>query len=70
MKFYIPFGDYSGDGHKQYCNILVSAPSMERVTAGAEIVRESDYPIIGQRCGQFKAVGYGVFTNDSSRISR
>ncbi len=28
MKFYIPFGDYSGDGHKQYCNILVSAPYM------------------------------------------
>lgn len=153
MKFYIPFGDYSGDGHKQYCNVLVSAPSMEGVAAaqkfyeekydnwfwahyadeygnssitleieqalldtnyplerfsqcqddirfddfetleelfksdfwkeewghditldacidtfiwllnaaGAEIVREEQYPVIGWDCGQFKSVGYGCF---------
>ena len=153
MKFYIPFGDYSGDGHKQYCNVLVSAPSMEGVAAaqkfyeekydewfwrkyaddygdpsitpeieqalldtnypierfsqyqddisfddfktleelfnsdfwkkewkhnitldtcidtfiwllnaaGAEIMREPDYPVIGWSCGQFKSVGYGCF---------
>ena len=39
MKFYIPFGDYSGDGHKQYCNVLVSAPSMEGGGGRAEILR-------------------------------
>ena len=153
MKFYIPFGDYSGDGHKQYCNVLVSAPSMEGVAvaqkfyeekygkwfwahyadeydnssitseieqalldtnypierfsqcqddirfddfetleelfksdfwkeewehnitldtcidtfiwllnaAGAEIMREPDYPVIGWSCEQFKSVGYGCF---------
>ena len=153
MKFYIPFGDYSGDGHKQYCNVLVSAPSMEGVAAaqkfyeekydgwfwnnyaddygdssitpeieqalldtnyplerfshcqddirfddfetleelfksdfwkeewehnitldtcidtviwllnaaGAEIIREEQYPVIGWSCGQFKSVGSGCF---------
>ena len=153
MKFYIPFGDYFGDGHKQYCNVLVSAPSMEGVAAaqkfyeekydewfwrkyaddygdpsitpeieqalldtnypierfsqyqddisfddfktieelfnsdfwkegwkrnitldtcidtfiwllnaaGAEIMREPDYPVIGWSFGQFKSVGYGCF---------
>ena len=61
MKFYIPFGDYSGDGHKQYCNVLVSVPSMERVTAGAEIIRDEQYPVISWNCGQFKSVGYGCF---------
>ena len=153
MKFYIPFGDYSGDGHKQYCNILVSAPSMEGVVdaqkfyeekygdefwrnyaddygdssitpeieqalldtnyplerfshyqddisfndfetleelfksdfwkeewehnitldtcidtfiwllnaAGAEIIRDEQYPVISWNCGQFKSVGYGCF---------
>ena len=61
MKFYIPFGDYSGDGHKQYFNVLVSAPSMEEVAAGAEIMREPAYPVIGWSCGKFKSVGYGCF---------
>ena len=40
MKFYIPFGDYSGDGHKQYCNVLVSAPSMETVAAAQKFYEE------------------------------
>lgn len=30
-KFYIPFGDWSDDGHGKYVNILVQAPSMERL---------------------------------------
>lgn len=30
-KFYIPFGDWSDDGHGKYVNILVQAPSMEHL---------------------------------------
>lgn len=29
MKFYIPFGDWSDDGHGKYEKVLVEAPSME-----------------------------------------
>ena len=31
QKFYIPFGDWSDDGHGKYVNILVQAPSMEHL---------------------------------------
>lgn len=31
VKFYIPFGDWSDDGHGKYVNILVQAPSMEHL---------------------------------------
>ena len=31
MKMYLPFGDYSGDGHKQFNKILIDAPSMEHL---------------------------------------
>ena len=31
MKFYIPYGDWSDDGHGKYMNILVQAPSMEHL---------------------------------------
>lgn len=31
QKFYIPFGDWSDDGHGKYINILVQAPSMEHL---------------------------------------
>ena len=31
MKFYIPFGDWSGDGHKCYEKVLVEAESMEKL---------------------------------------
>ena len=40
MKFYIPFGDYSHDGHGQYLNVLVSAPSMEGVVAAQKFYEE------------------------------
>ncbi len=29
MQFYIPFGDWSDDGHGKYTKVLVEAPSME-----------------------------------------
>ena len=29
MKMYIPFGDWSDDGHGKYEKILIDAPSME-----------------------------------------
>ena len=29
MKMYLPFGDWSGDGHHQYEKVLIEAPSME-----------------------------------------
>ena len=29
MQFFIPFGDWSKEGHGQYETILVEAPSME-----------------------------------------
>ena len=31
MKFYIPFGDWSYDGHGMYENVLVEAESMDRL---------------------------------------
>ena len=31
MKFFIPFGDYSNDGHGRYKTVLVEAPSMEHL---------------------------------------
>ena len=31
MKMYLPFGDWSEDGHKQYKKILIDAPSMEHL---------------------------------------
>lgn len=31
QKFYIPFGDWSDDGHGKYEKILVQAPSMEHL---------------------------------------
>ena len=29
MKMYLPFGDWSGDGHGRYTKVLIDAPSME-----------------------------------------
>ena len=40
MKFYIPFGDYSNDGHGRCYNVLVSAPSMEGLWAAQEVYRQ------------------------------
>ena len=31
MKMYIPFGDWSNDGHGRYEKVLVEAPSLEHV---------------------------------------
>lgn len=31
MKFFIPFGDWSDDGHGRYDTVLVEAPSMEHL---------------------------------------
>ena len=31
MKFFIPFGDWSNDGHGRYKTVLVEAPSMEHL---------------------------------------
>lgn len=31
MKFYIPFGDWSGDGHERYEKVLVEAESMKKL---------------------------------------
>ena len=31
MKMYLPFGDWSGDGHKQFEKILIDAPSMDHL---------------------------------------
>lgn len=31
MKFYIPFGDWSGDGHQHYEKVLVEAESMGKL---------------------------------------
>lgn len=31
MKFFIPFGDWSNDGHGRYTTVLVEAPSMEHL---------------------------------------
>lgn len=36
MKFYIPFGDWSDDGHGKYENLLVEAPSMEGLLMAQE----------------------------------
>lgn len=31
MKFFIPFGDWSDDGHGKYVTVLVEAPSMDHL---------------------------------------
>ena len=41
-KFYIPFGDWSDDGHGKYVNILVQAPSMEHLLNAQKNIR-GDY---------------------------
>lgn len=40
MKFYIPFGDWSDDGHGKYENLLVEAPSMEGLLKAQEKIKE------------------------------
>ena len=31
MKMYLPFGDWSNDGHGRYEKVLIDAPSMEHL---------------------------------------
>ena len=39
MKFYIPFGGWSDDGHGKYINILVQALSMEHLLNAQKNIR-------------------------------
>ena len=40
MKMYLPFGDWSGDGHKQYEKILIDAPSMEYLLEAQKRIKD------------------------------
>ena len=40
MKFYIPFGDWSDDGHGKYVSVLVEAPSMELLLEAEKQIKE------------------------------
>ena len=39
MKMYIPFGDWSDDGHGKYERVLVEAPSMESLLEAQKRIR-------------------------------
>ena len=40
MKMYLPFGDWSGDGHKQWDKVLIEAPSMEHLLNAQNKIKE------------------------------
>ena len=40
MKMYIPFGDWSDDGHGKYHKVLVEAPSMEGLLKAQTAIKE------------------------------
>lgn len=40
MKFYIPFGDWSNDGHGRYKNLLVEADSMADVVSAQKKIKD------------------------------
>ena len=40
MKMYIPFGDWSNDGHGRYRKILIDAPSMESLRDAQKRIQE------------------------------
>lgn len=40
MKMYIPFGDWSDDGHGKYEKILIDAPSMESLRDAQKRIQE------------------------------
>ena len=40
MKMYLPFGDWSGDGHGQYTKVLIDAPSMEIIRLAQKRIEE------------------------------
>ena len=40
MKMYLPFGDWSDDGHGKYKNVLIEAPSMEHLLQAQIALKE------------------------------
>lgn len=40
MEMYLPFGDWSNDGHGRYEKILISAPSMENLLNAQKALKE------------------------------
>ena len=40
MKMYLPFGDWSHDGHGQYEKILISAPSMDNLLNAQQKIKD------------------------------
>lgn len=40
MKMYLPFGDWSDDGHGKYKNVLIEAPSMEHLLNAQKAIQE------------------------------
>ena len=40
MKMYLPFGDWSDDGHGKYKQVLIEAPSMEHLFNAQKIIKE------------------------------
>lgn len=40
MKMYLPFGDWSDDGHGKYTNVLIEAPSMEQLRDAQDKIKE------------------------------
>lgn len=40
MKMYLPFGDWSDDGHGKYKNVLIEAPSMEHLLNAQKRIKE------------------------------
>lgn len=40
MKAYLPFGDWSGDGHGQYDDILVDINSMDDLLIAQEKIKQ------------------------------
>ena len=40
MKMYLPFGDWSHDGHGQYEKVLIDAPSMEHLLKAQKQITE------------------------------
>lgn len=39
MKMYLPFGDWSDDGHGKYEKILIDAPSMEHLLKAQQVIK-------------------------------
>lgn len=40
MKMYLPFGDWSDDGHGRYVKVLIDAPSMEHLLNAQDRIRD------------------------------